>query len=75
MRKLFNQLFGTRYVILFDTDGEIRIVRVRELGNHLVYTERDNEGSKIIELLPDGTAPGSEYVKTWEWLYGGIKWK
>lgn len=64
IRMIRYHLFGTRFVTLFDHDGEITVAKVKFRGGVCV-ADRIPFGIRTVELLDDGLIRNGGYVMGW----------
>lgn len=65
MRAIGSIVFGFRWVVLIDFDGERTIRRVRFIGER-PYANRMQYLSEPVGLLDGGAVEGCEWVSSWE---------
>ena len=64
-RYLRSKLFGTKFVVLIDFDGEQNIRALKFMGGRFfVYRWSFLEG--LTEIKDNGTIDGPSYVKSWK---------
>lgn len=65
-RTIMHNLFGTKYVILTDLDGERNIRRAKKIGKKM-FASRMFKNDVILEN--DGKCYGTRYCTKWEYLF------